>query len=78
MQITACIILLFAIDLIFAVSEIPVWTSFDADNPVWQTIRPMHNFGIFCFVVINLLKILLLVFICRAISQANRNERQAA
>jgi hypothetical protein len=43
-----------------------VWTSDDPINAVWQTIRPLHNFGIFCFVLINILKIVLLVLTCRA------------
>jgi hypothetical protein len=58
---------LFIVDIIFALAELPVWTAFDPANAVWQTLRPMHNFGIFCFVVINLLKIVLLVLTCRAL-----------
>jgi hypothetical protein len=32
----------------------------------------MHGFGIFCFVVINLLKIALMVFIGKGISEKNK------
>lgn len=65
-QISGAIIMLFVIDFLFAITEMPVWTGDDPINPVWQTIRPLHNFGIFCFVVINLLKIFLLVLTCKA------------
>lgn len=34
--------------------------------------RPLHNFGIFCFTVINLLKVVLTVFIGKAISENNK------
>jgi hypothetical protein len=59
-------VLLFIVDLLFALTEIPVWTSLDNLNEVWQTMRPLHNFGIFCFVIINILKIILVFYTCRA------------
>jgi len=34
----------------------------------------MHNFGIFCFVVINILKILLLFFSCKALKSSGNND----
>ena len=72
MQILAATIVLLVFDLIFAFTEIRVWVSEDPNNPVWQTIRPMHNFGIFCFVLINVLKILLLVLAARGVSTLNK------
>lgn len=65
------LIALFIFDLIFLFTEIPTWTSNDSSNPVWQTLRPMHNFGIFCFIVINILKIILTVLVGKGISQTN-------
>lgn len=44
-------------DILFAIVEIPAWTAFDVGNPVWQTLKGMHNFGIFCYVIILLLKL---------------------
>jgi hypothetical protein len=66
------LIALFIFDLIFLFTEISVWTSTDSSNPVWQTIRPLHNFGIFCFVLINILKIVLTVLIGKGISETNK------
>jgi hypothetical protein len=63
-----CLVVLFVFDLIFCLTEFSVWTSIDIGNPVWQTIRPLHNFGIFCFVLINILKIVLTVFVGKGIS----------
>lgn len=34
-----------------------VWMSEDEGNGIWQTLRPMHNFGVFCFVLIMILKV---------------------
>lgn len=45
------------IDLIFLFTEIRVWVSDDPSNGIWQTLRPMHNFGIFCFALIMILKV---------------------
>ena len=70
-QISGAVILLFVVDFLFAVIEFPVWTAFDANNSVWQELRPMHNFGIFLFVVINILKIVLLVLTCKGIKSYN-------
>ena len=53
----ASVILLFIIDLIFAFTEIGVWLSNDPKNPIWATLRSMHNFGVFCFSVILALKV---------------------
>ena len=50
-------------DIIFAIVEIPAWTTVDQGNNVWQTIRGMHNFGIFCYVVNLLLKLGLAFFL---------------
>jgi hypothetical protein len=47
-----------------------VWTSQDPNNSVWQTIRPLHGFGILCFVIINILKLILLVITIRGASAA--------
>lgn len=44
-------------DILFAIVEIPAWSKYDEGNPVWQTLSGMHNFGIFCFVLILLLKL---------------------
>ena len=52
------------------ITELPVWTKVDPNNDVWQTLRPMHNFGIFCFIVINILKLVLVIFLCKANSSA--------
>ena len=49
----------------------PIWTATDPTNAVWQELRPMHNFGIFLFCVINILKILLLILTIRAIKSYN-------
>jgi hypothetical protein len=38
-------------------TEIRVWITEDPNNGIWQTLRPMHNFGIFCFSLILLLKV---------------------
>ena len=67
-------ILLFIVDFLFAITEMPVWTAFDPNNSVWQTLRPMHNFGIFCFVIINILKIILLVFSCKALKSSGSSD----
>jgi hypothetical protein len=57
-------------------TEVPVWTSPDPNNPVWQTIRPLHGFGIFCFVVINILKLILLVITIKGASAASQANAQ--
>jgi hypothetical protein len=75
-QISGATIILFVVDLLFLLVEIPVWTSTDPNNPVWQTIRSLHGFGIFCFVVINILKLLLLVLSIRGASAANQTGAQ--
>lgn len=51
------VIVLILIDIIFAFTELRVWVSEDPNNPIWQTLRPMHNFGIFCFSLIMILKV---------------------
>ena len=71
MQISGAVILLFVVDFLFAVIEFPVWTAVDPNNSVWQELRAMHNFGIFLFVVINILKIVLLVLTCKGIKSYN-------
>lgn len=68
----ATLIVLFIFDIIFLFTEISVWTSTDSANPVWQTMRPLHNFGIVCFIVINILKIVLTVLIGKGISETNK------
>jgi hypothetical protein len=50
-------------DVLFAIVEISAWTTYDEGNPVWQTLRPLHNFGIFCFAVILILKLALGFFL---------------
>ncbi len=67
--------MLFVFDIIFVFTEIRVWGQVDDKNPVWQTIKPLHGFGIFCFVVINCLKALLGVLACRALSEVNKAVR---
>lgn len=57
-QVAAGVAVLIIVDIIFAFTEIRVWVSEDPGNPVWQTLRPMHNFGIFCYALIMLLKVL--------------------
>ena len=59
-------IILFVVDFLFLITEMPVWTKEDPNNDVWQTLRPLHNFGIFCFVLINILKLLMTIFLCKA------------
>jgi hypothetical protein len=71
-QIMGTLIVLFVFDLVFIFTEIRVWTSTDSNNPIWQTIRPLHNFGIFCFILINILKIILTVLVGKGISEANK------
>ncbi len=44
-------------DLLFLFTEMRVWIQDDTNNPIWGTLRPMHNFGIFCFVIIMILKV---------------------
>jgi hypothetical protein len=63
------------VDLLFILTEVPVWLAEDPSNPVWQTIRPLHGFGIFCYVVIYVLKIILLVITCKSMSQAAQNSQ---
>jgi hypothetical protein len=58
-------------DFIFIFTEIRLWNQTDANNPVWQTIKPLHGFATFCFAVINALKIALMVFVCKGISELN-------
>ena len=55
-------------DFIFIFTQLQLWMQTIPSNPVWQQLRSMHVFGILCFVVINLLKILLMVIIGKAIS----------
>jgi hypothetical protein len=50
-------------DVLFAIIEIPAWTAYDEGNQVWQTLRGMHNFGIFCYVLILILKLGLAFFL---------------
>ena len=57
MKIMGAIILLIVFDVIFVFTEIRVWTTDDPKNPIWHALRPMHNFGIFCWVVIMILKV---------------------
>lgn len=66
MQILASLILLIIFDIIFAFVEIRVWVTDDPQNAVWQTIRPLHNFGIFCYSLIMILK----VNICKIIDNS--------
>ena len=70
MQIAGATIILFVVDLLFLLVEIPVWNQEDLNNPVWQTIHGLHSFGIFLFVIINILKLILLVITIRANSAA--------
>jgi hypothetical protein len=67
------LVILFIFDLIFLLTQFSVWTSVDEGNPVWQTIRPLHNFGIVCYVAINVLKIVLTVFVGKAISETKKS-----
>jgi hypothetical protein len=71
-QIAGATIILFVVDLLFLLTEIPVWNAVDPNNPVWQTIHSLHSFGIFCFVIINILKLILLVMTIRANSAASQ------
>jgi hypothetical protein len=34
-----------------------VWLTDDPNNGIWQTLKPVHMFGIFCAVLIMLLKV---------------------
>ncbi len=63
---------LFVFDFIFIFTEMRLWTQVDAGNAVWDTIRPLHGFGIFCFVVINILKIVMMVFVGKGVSELNK------
>lgn len=51
------------IDIIFLLTEIRVWLSEDPGNDTWQKLRPMHNFGLFCWIVIMILKVNKKIFI---------------
>jgi|688.fasta_scaffold1546055_1 hypothetical protein len=62
------IVVLFAFDFIFIFTEMRLWNETDANNLIWQAIQPLHGFAIFCFIVINLLKIALLIFVGKGIS----------
>ncbi len=66
------LILLLVFDFIFIFVEIRVWNTEDLNNTAWMSIKSMHGFGTFCFILINLLKILLTVFIWKAIGEKNR------
>ena len=55
MQIMVALAVLFLFDFIYIFTEMRLWGQSDSGNPVWDTIRPLHGFGIFCFVVINIL-----------------------
>lgn len=68
----ASIIILFVFDFIFIFTEMRLWNQTDANNPIWQAIQPLHGFAIFCFIVINLLKIGLLFFVGKGISELNK------
>lgn len=66
------LIVLAIFDFIFIFTEIRTWGENDPKNSVWNAIKPMHGFGVFCFIVINILKIVLMVFVGRAIGESNR------
>jgi hypothetical protein len=57
-------------DILFAIVEIPAWSKYDEGNSVWQTLKGIHSFGIFCFVVILLLKLGLGFFLFKMINKS--------
>lgn len=59
-------------DLIFIFTEIRIWGETDPKNSVWNAIKPMHGFGVFCFIVINILKIVLMVLVGKAINESSK------
>jgi hypothetical protein len=69
----ASIVILFLFDFIFIFTEMRLWNQPDPNNPVWQTIQPLHGFAIFCFIVINLLKIGLIIFVGKGIAELNKS-----
>ena len=66
------VILLFVFDVIFLLTEVHLWLEVDPENETWQMLKPMHVFGIVCFGVINILKVGLLVCVCKAVSDATK------
>lgn len=70
-KIMGTLIVLTIFDFIFIFTEIRVWGDNDPKNSVWNSLKPMHGFGVFCFIVINLLKIVLMVVVGRGISEGN-------
>jgi hypothetical protein len=66
------VIIVTVFDIIFAFTEMGVWNNTDETNPMWETIRPMHRFSIFCLIVINMLKILLIIFLGKGISEMSK------
>lgn len=59
-------------DAIFLFTEIRVWINFNKTDPVWQALKPIHGFGIFCFALINILKVILLIYVCKGLSDLKK------
>lgn len=68
----AALVLATVFDFIFIFTEIRVWMQNIPSNPVWGQLRPMHNFGLFCFICINILKIILMILIGKGIKDQNK------
>lgn len=55
----AALILSFVFDFFFIFWGLVVWGKDEPSLPIWAALAPMHRFGVFCYVLTNLLKILL-------------------
>lgn len=50
-------------DLIFYLFVTPSWMATEANNSVWNGLKGMHGFAIFCSVIITILKVYFIVYI---------------
>ncbi len=64
MQIFYLVILLLVMDLIFYLFVTSSWMTLEEGNSVWNGLKGMHGFAIFCSVVITILKVRMCLFSC--------------
>ena len=57
MQIFYIVVLLLLMDLIFYLFVTSSWMTLEENNTVWNGLRGMHGFAIFCSVIITILKV---------------------
>jgi hypothetical protein len=65
MQIFYLVILLLLMDLIFYLFVTSSWMTMEEGNSVWNGLKGMHGFAIFCSVVITILKVRMWICSCR-------------